>query len=502
MKQAKQLLLIFTVGLFCVSGIGQSHGTGFVPATHGFHFPNSFDNRVQLPGGLDIRTGGLCGGMVYAAMDHYLARRSMPQQDYLPAEGTPLQRYLYDREYTSLLSNADKWTEISFNPGGARDSEFFNWGLQATKGGRLEELRSFLDRGMPVPLGLKADKGGDHQVLAIGYDMGRYHGDLGVNQGDLKIFIYDPNYPRQQMTLVPDLAKKVYVLAEDRNAHAWRTYFVDKNYHTQVPPDLTTPGYPSDGLAHELVLTFGTGTDDLRGGNDNVSVTMNMLDGSSPQVYRSINHGARWMSNTTMSARVVLTRPVSVSQIHNLVLSTSFSGGAGGDNWDMTSVSVRALGGNVDQVITSSNHYHRFTDNDQEWTLSVNAPPVSSGQVQRLRFEIRTGGDDLRGNKDNLNIEIHFADGRTQMAPNVNNSSHWANNTSSSVDVVLDRAVPPEQITRVSLVTHFGGGTGGDNWNMDSVKITAIGPSLTRVIGTYGFNRFTGDRGRLEVPTH
>jgi hypothetical protein len=70
------------------------------------------------------------------------------------------------------------------------------------------------------------------------------------------------------------------------------------------------------------------------------------------------------------------------------------------------------------------------------------------------------------------------------------------------VDVVLDRAVPPEQITRVSLVTHFGGGTGGDNWNMDSVKITAIGPSLTRVIGTYGFNRFTGDRGRVEVTTH
>jgi hypothetical protein len=502
MKQTRPLLVILMFGLFCASGIAQSHSTDFNPATQGFHFVNSFDNRVQLPGGLDIRTGGLCGGMVYAAMDHYLAHRTMPQQDYLPAEGTPLQRYLYDREYTSLLSNADKWAEISFNPGGARDSEFFNWGLQGTNGGRLQELRSFLDRSMPVPLGLKADKGGDHQVLAIGYDMGRYRGDLGANEGDLKIIIYDPNYPNQKMTLVPDVAKKVYVLAEDRNAHAWRTYFVDKNYHAQVPPDFTTSTYPRDGLAHELVLTFGTGADDLRGGNDNVSLTVNLLDGSGPQTYRSINHGARWMSGTSMSARVVLTRPVAVSQIHNLVLSTSFSGGGAGDNWDMVSVSVRALGGNVDQVITSSNHYHRFTGNDQQWTLSVNTPAAASGQIARLLFEIHTGDDDLRGDKDNLRIEIHFADGRTQVAPNVNNSNHWPNHSINTVNIALDRPVAADQIRGVTLATNFGGGTGGDNWNMDSLKITAMGPGINRVIGTHGFNRFTGDRGRLDVATH
>ena len=44
-----------------------------------------------------------------------------------------------------------------------------------------------------MPLGLKGTGGlldkHDHQVLAIGYDMGRYAGNLGSYIGDLKIRI-------------------------------------------------------------------------------------------------------------------------------------------------------------------------------------------------------------------------------------------------------------------------------------------------------------------------
>src|SRR5215472_17393503 len=66
---------------------------------------------------------------------------------------------------------------------------------------RIEELRSFIDRGTPVPLGLQGDGNtGNHQVVAVGYDMGRYRGDLGAFETDFKIFIYDPNHPHQTMT--------------------------------------------------------------------------------------------------------------------------------------------------------------------------------------------------------------------------------------------------------------------------------------------------------------
>jgi len=43
---------------------------------------------------------------------------------------------------------------------------------------------------------------------------------------------------------------------------------------------------------------------------------------------------------------------------------------------------------------------------------------------------------------------------------------------------------------------------GGDNWNMDSIKITAVGTGVNRVIGTHGYNRFTGSARQLDISTH
>src|ERR1035441_122828 len=43
--------------------------TNFSPAEHGFKFNNQFVNDF-IPA-LDYRTGGLCGGMSYAALDYY-----------------------------------------------------------------------------------------------------------------------------------------------------------------------------------------------------------------------------------------------------------------------------------------------------------------------------------------------------------------------------------------------------------------------------------------------
>ena len=56
-------------------------------------------------------------------------------------------------------------------------------------------------------------------------EMGRYKGDLGRHQGDLKIFIYDPNYPNKTMTLVPNLREKFFYYKEFPSKK-WRTYFL------------------------------------------------------------------------------------------------------------------------------------------------------------------------------------------------------------------------------------------------------------------------------------
>ncbi|MTB51877.1 hypothetical protein [Lewinella sp. W8] len=206
--------------------------TNFVPARHGFKFVNSFTNKIVG----DIETKGLCGGMSYAALDYYYSGMAIPRQSSQPAVGTALRNYLLDRQVKSLTDNADKWSElIGTNFAGNRDQEFFNWGLQAGSG-RLGELMSAIDRGRPVPLGLQTTGSGpfSHQVVAVGYKLGRYQGDLGAHKTDVEIYIYDPNYPNQRLTLVPDPARRCYRIKEKPHCY-WRTYFVDKRYRAQRP---------------------------------------------------------------------------------------------------------------------------------------------------------------------------------------------------------------------------------------------------------------------------
>ena len=66
----------------------------------------------------------------------------------------------------------------------------------------------------PFTLGLQSyddDKfAGNHQVLAIGYELGRYKGDLDDHKEDLTIFVYDPNYHDKIMRLKPDVESSQY----------------------------------------------------------------------------------------------------------------------------------------------------------------------------------------------------------------------------------------------------------------------------------------------------
>lgn len=43
------------------------------------------------------------------------------------------------------------------------------------------------------------------------------------------------------------------------------------------------------------------------------------------------------------------------------------------------------------------------------------------------------------------------------------------------------------------------GGTGGDNWDMDSVTVKAIGEGVNAIIFKHGSKRFTGDAKILKL---
>ncbi len=347
--------------------------TPFDPTKHGFQFVNSFKNDFIRE--FDIRTGGLCGGMVYSSLDYYLAKMPIPMQDYRPAVNTRLHDYIYNRQVHSIADNLDKWTEIGFNPLGARNSEFFKWGLQGYGGGRLQELREKIDRGTPVPLGMQEVGGGgpgNHQILAIGYDLGRYRGDLKDHQADLKIYVYDPNVPGQTRTLVPDIKGECYYYLEDSFCR-WRTYFVDKKYKQHKPPAFPSSApTPKDGLVRELILEIRTGGDDLRGGNDNVHATINFRTGA-PQKELNINGRRRWIDNYMQTVSILLKRPVPVAEIARVDLTTTFGGGIGGDNWNIDSFKVTARGGGVNQILhqSSGTPLFRFTGDRQNFSVTT-----------------------------------------------------------------------------------------------------------------------------------
>ena len=162
----------------------------------------------------------------------------------------------------------------------------------------------------------------------------------------------------------------------------------------------------------------------------------------------------------------------------------------------MDSISVKAIGQDVDKIIVKHG-YFRFTGSQR--LLSIPITRAEPGKANKLELTIKTGGDDLRGDKDNLNIIIYFRDRRRQVANNINGGKSWANNSTHVENITLNRAVDPSDIVEIDLQTTFSGGSGGDNWDMDSVTVKAVGEGVSDVIFRHGSKRFTHDDGFLTL---
>ena len=111
---------------------------------------------------------------------------------------------------------------------------------------------------------------------------------------------------------------------------------------------------------------------------------------------------------------------------------------------------------------------------------SPRTPPVipttnlpNNEMVGELLLEIGTGGDDLRGGNDNVNAIVKYTDGTSDTYANINRSATWIGFYNETVPVRLRRTAPLNQIRSVTLITTFGGGLFGDNWNMDWLRIIA-----------------------------
>jgi hypothetical protein len=175
--------------------------TGFLPSVHGFRFPNWFPPgtpvlRVPTPFGrvpVGTANGGLCGGMVFTALDHFAHGLPIPAVDDPPPElVAALGRRLVDS--FDLPFGVLRYYDWQRRP--LADRSLGRAGLTALTLREWAKLQPLLDAGQPTPLGLVNAEGlsprwlgENHQVLATGYDL---HPDTG----ELTVHVYDPNHPR------------------------------------------------------------------------------------------------------------------------------------------------------------------------------------------------------------------------------------------------------------------------------------------------------------------
>ncbi len=171
--------------------------TPFRPRVHGFPFSNSFPaGRATLTinlGVLSVHIGdagkGLCGGMVFAAEDFRRSDRPIPR------DRDSVYEYLCRR----LLDSFNLPSAIL---------KLYSWMLRPDRSRTVRSVpaltvrsawptvrRRLRDRGQPVALMLVKVQsanpfrlGENHQVLAYGYDR-------DPANGQVQLYVYDPNYP-------------------------------------------------------------------------------------------------------------------------------------------------------------------------------------------------------------------------------------------------------------------------------------------------------------------
>lgn len=293
----------------------------------GFRFANVFTN-TPIPG-LDIKTRGLCGGMVYAALDYWYANRAIPVQDYPPNAGQTLRQFINQRQTTSMATTAVDWLSLSL----MTQDAMFKFGATVAN---VDFMTSSIAANRPVPVGLHQTEGKqDHQVLVVGYELGVYNAAWG-GYPQLKLKIYDPNYPKQLRTLQADTANKYwYDPAEPSSTrHRWAGFFYDDGYVAANPPAVTTP---TTGLAIKFMTGGGDG--DLLG-TTNLKVILTMNDNST-RTYSAVNANGQWGTGSEEWAALSLSNPRDVKTVTLQIPAPAF------DAWNLDQIDIYNLSSSV-----------------------------------------------------------------------------------------------------------------------------------------------------------
>jgi hypothetical protein len=246
---------------------------GFLPSTAGLKFSNHFPpgiavRTISLPVvGIDIPIGdasnGVCGGMVYAALDLFSARPrlSVPTDRVTPAAGSVLTTFILKRLVDSFAldhgtsSNVARYLFLMSTPD--EDSWFVRGVPSIIAQQEWPRIKQDIDSGRPSPLGLVGGErkritdvrgkvsalGHCHQVLAYAYELD--------DEKLLTLRVYDSNDPGAddstiEMSLANlDEATQITtprITARILGHGTFRAFFRHGYYAAATPPAGISPG--------------------------------------------------------------------------------------------------------------------------------------------------------------------------------------------------------------------------------------------------------------------
>lgn len=186
--------------------------TSFRPKFNGFRFKNS-DAEWEFFG---VTGKLLCGGMSYSAIDYFLAKIGTPKETSAPALGTPLQDYLQSRQVTAHLNTSHRFLNHWITPPDRRpsmDEEF-------------ETVKSFIDKGQPIPICTAGVVGEGHHLAAFAYQ----GGDLWT------IYAYDPNSPGKVAMVEKYMnGPDKHFIKNSESSKFWHSFFCDDGYEKKTP---------------------------------------------------------------------------------------------------------------------------------------------------------------------------------------------------------------------------------------------------------------------------
>lgn len=216
-------------------------------------------------------------------------------------------------------------------------------------------------------------------------------------------------------------------------------------------------------------------------------MTFNFAGGSTTTV--NVNSGRIWDDGNTHAVPLMLpTTPLRVSDITGVSISTQFGGGLSGDNWNVDKVALvvsfpagSATNAPAPPIVhewldVSGGPLVRFTGDLHDYSVTV-TPQDIGAEVSALNLVISTGNDDLRAGSnagDNCDVTVELTSGQTIKLTNVNGGHNWHNWTDHTVIVPLPAGgLKGGDVKSLTLHTGFGGGSGGDNWNVNRLQLQA-----------------------------